>query len=200
MKVNILEKGKNKLKFEAEGISIPIANALRRTMVVEVPTLAIEEVNFRLNDSPLFDEVIAHRMGLIPMEFPAETLKKKDDCTCEGEGCINCEVVFVLEKTGPCMVYSKDLKSTNPEVKPVFDDIPITKLGEGQKLALEATAIIETGKKDIKWKASNTHYTYDENKKFTFTVESISGLKPKEIVTKASEIIEEKSNELTKLL
>ena len=202
MKIKIIDKKEDKISFEVDGINVPFANALRRTMMAEVPILAIDTVNFRSNDSPLFDEVVSQRLGLIPMEFPSDTFKKKSECSCEGEGCINCEVVFVLEKAGPCMVYSKDLKSTNPEVKPMFDEIPITKLAEGQKISLEATARMGIGKENIKWKASNAHYTYDEKdcKKFIFTVETISGLKPKEIVSTASKILEEKASELTKLL
>ncbi len=199
MKIKFLEKSKEEIKFEIDNINPAFANALRRIMMMEAPTLAIEDVNFRANDSPLFDEVIAHRLGLIPLKFEPKMLNKMSECSCEGEGCINCQVVFVLDKTGPCTVYSSDLKSTNPEVKPLYDTIPITKLVENQKLTLEATAIIGTGNEHVKWKASNVFYTY-EGDKFVFIVETISGLSPKEIVLKAAEILKNKSNELMKLL
>ncbi|UCG95539.1 MAG: DNA-directed RNA polymerase subunit D [archaeon] len=199
MKIKILSKGKEEIKFEVDKINPAFANALRRTMIMEVPTLAIEEVDFRANDSPMFDEVLAHRLGLIPVKFKPKMLKKMADCSCEGEGCINCQVVFVLDKTGPAIIYSGDLKSTNPDVEPLYDNIPIVKLGEKQRLIFEATAIIGTGKEHVKWKAANAFYTYKDDK-FVFTVETISGLSPKEIITKATEIMEEKSKELTKLL
>jgi len=199
MKIKVLERGKEEIRFEVSEANAAFANALRRIMMMEVPTLAIEDVNFRINDSPLFDEVIAHRLGLIPLKFEPKVFSKRSECSCGGGGCINCQVVFVLDKTGPCVVYSEDLKSTNPEVKPLYDKIPIVKLGENQKLNLEATAILGIGKEHIKWKASNTFYTY-EGKTFTFTVETISGLNPKEIVIEATEILENKSKELIKLL
>lgn len=199
MKIKILEKGKEEIKFEISKINTAFANALRRTMMMEVPTLAIEDVYFRSNDSALFDEIIAHRLGLMPLKFQPKFFNKKDECSCEGEGCINCQVVFVLDKTGPCTVYSGDLKSTNPDIKPLYDNIPILKLEKEQKIALEAIAILGIGKEHVKWKASITFYEY-EGDKFVFTVESISGLNPKEIVIEATEILENKSNELIKLL
>lgn len=199
MKIKILSKGNEEIKFEVDKINPPFANALRRIMMMEVPVLAVEDVDFRINDSPLFDEVVANRISLIPLKFKSGMLKKMGDCSCEGEGCINCQVVFVLDKKGPCIVYSGDLKSTNPEVEPLYDTIPITKLGENQRLVLEATAIMGTGKEHVKWKASNSSYTYDDDK-FVFTVETISGLDPKDIVNQASEILEDKTKELIKEL
>ena len=197
MKIKIIRKEKDEIEFEISGITVPFANALRRTMMMKVPVLAIEDVIFTSNDSPLFDEVIAHRLGLIPLKFEPKMFNMRDECSCGGEGCINCQVVFVLDKVGPCTVYSKDLKSTNPEVKPLYDNIPITKLEEGQKLNLEAIAVLGTGNEHVKWKAANAFYEY-EGDKFKFTVETISGLSPKEIVLEATEILENKAKKLKK--
>ncbi|HDI02912.1 MAG TPA: DNA-directed RNA polymerase subunit D [Candidatus Aenigmarchaeota archaeon] len=199
MKIKILKKSDDEIEFEVTGRTPAFANALRRTMMVKVPVLAIEDVIFTANDSPLFDEVIAHRLGLIPLKFVPKTFNRRDECSCGGEGCINCQVVFVLDKTGPCTVYSGDLKSTNPEVKPLYDNIPITKLGENQKLKLEAVAIMGTGKEHAKWKAANAFYQY-EGDKFKFTVETVSGLSPKDIVIQATEILESEAKELKKAL
>ncbi len=199
MKIKITKKNNEKIEFEIDKATPAFANALRRVMMMEVPVLAIDDASFRKNNSPLFDEVIGHRLGLIPLKFKPRTLNKMGDCSCNGEGCINCQVVFVLDKKGPCTVYSKDLKSTNPEVKPLYEKIPITKLGENQELNLEAVATMGTGKEHVKWKASNTFYSYDKDK-FNFTVETMSGLSPKEIVIQGTEILENKAKELIKLL
>jgi len=60
----------------------------------------------------------------------------KADCKCDGKGCAQCELKLKLRAKGPAMVYSSELKSTDPEVKPAFDKIPIVKLIKGQELEL----------------------------------------------------------------
>ena len=49
------------------GIDASIANAFRRILIAEVPNLAIEYVFIYENDSVISDEVLAHRLGLIPL-------------------------------------------------------------------------------------------------------------------------------------
>lgn len=50
------------------GVEPPLANALRRILIAEIPTMAIEKVNMWQNTSIIPDENLAHRMGLIPIK------------------------------------------------------------------------------------------------------------------------------------
>ena len=50
------------------GAEPPLVNALRRILISEVPTMAIEKVTIIQNTSVIPDEVLAHRMGLIPIK------------------------------------------------------------------------------------------------------------------------------------
>jgi DNA-directed RNA polymerase subunit D len=160
MKVNLSEKKGNKLTFVLQGATSAFANALRRIMVSEVPTFAIDSVDFHENDSVLFDEVIAHRLGLLPITFDPEKFNFRSSCKCGGKGCSLCQVVFVVEKKGPVMVYSGDMKSSNRDVKPTSPDFPIVELLEGQSIRFEATAILGRGKDHAKWQAANASYQY----------------------------------------
>lgn len=55
------------MSFDLKGVDAPIANALRRIMIAEVPTMAIHKVYIYQNTSIIADEVLAHRLGLIPI-------------------------------------------------------------------------------------------------------------------------------------
>ena len=70
MEVRVLENEKDdgKVSFIIKDTNAAFANALRRIIIEEVPTMAIEEVEFRKNNSILYDEIIAHRMGLITLK------------------------------------------------------------------------------------------------------------------------------------
>lgn len=159
MNIKILEKSDSRIRFVLEKSNPAFANALRRVMKNEVPTMAIEYVDFEENTSGMFDELVAHRLGLIPLTF-GETYNLKDECKCGGKGCSRCEVVLVLEKQGPCTVKSGDLKSTDESVQPTDKDIPIVELLEGQRLKFEATAQLGLGIDHIKWQAANVGYQY----------------------------------------
>jgi len=68
LKLKVLDRpAKNELVFELVGVDISFANALRRIMIAEVPTMALEYVYMWNNSGLIHDEVLSHRMGLIPL-------------------------------------------------------------------------------------------------------------------------------------
>ena len=157
MKIKILNKTDREIQFLFEDSNPQFANALRRIMISEVPILAIKTVEFTANDSVLYNEMIAHRMGMIPLVFKPKDFKFKE----EGEkGTSSTEVVFVINKKSPGMVYSKDMKSSNPDVKPLYDDIPIVELFDDQKLKLEAYASLGLGKDHARHQGAIATYKY----------------------------------------
>lgn len=160
MKVKIIESKGNKLIFLLEDSTPAFANALRRVMTSEVPTIAIEWVEMRENNSALFDEVIVHRLGLIPIKFDPKKFNFADSCECEGKGCPLCQVVFALESTGSGMVCSGDMKSSNKEVKPTDPNFPIVELLKGHNIKFEAVAKLGIGTKHAKFQAANVAYQY----------------------------------------
>lgn len=66
-KINVTELNEERIKFVLYDCDLSVANALRRIMLAEVPTIAIDLVEFESNTSVLFDEFLAHRLGLIPL-------------------------------------------------------------------------------------------------------------------------------------
>jgi DNA-directed RNA polymerase subunit D len=134
----------------------PLANALRRS-VSEVPTLAIDEVEIYKNDSALYDEVLAHRLGLIPLKTEKGMSSKT-------------KVDLKLSKTGPCTVYASDLKGP---VDPVFGKIPIVYLGEDNKLELLATAVLGKGIEHAKYVPGLCYYRHLLEVKSSAEIDSI---------------------------
>ena len=111
MKTTILKLVDTQAKIIIEDTSPYFINAIRRTLLVDIPKLAIENITIYDNTSSLFDEIISHRLSLIPIPTHRELLEFKDKCKCLGEGCPSCTVHYTLSKEGECTVYSKDLKS-----------------------------------------------------------------------------------------
>jgi len=158
MKIQVLNKNDIEIRFLLEGTTPAFAGALRRVMMTEVPTMAIEWVDFIKNDSALSDEVIANRLGQIPLTFDKKAYNLQEECKCKGKGCSRCQVKLSLKKTGPNMVYSEDLKSRSKDVRPAFEKIPIVELFEGQVLEFEAIAQLGKGRDHTKWQAAVVGY------------------------------------------
>ncbi len=159
MQVQVLNKSKSEIQFLAEGIKSSFASALRRVMMSEIPTMAIEYVDFKKNDSALNDEIVANRLGLIPLTFEKDVYNVNKDCdNCKGKGCSRCQVKLVMKKKGPGMVFSGDLKSDSKDVNPVFDDIPVVELFENQEMQFEAVAQLGFGRVHTKWQGAVVGY------------------------------------------
>jgi len=97
--IEILSLTEDKIVFTLDNCDLSYANALRRVMISEVPTIAIDTVDMIENTSVLFDEFIAHRLGLIPLQSTdASKMIYPRDCQCEGR-CSQCTVTFRLRAT-----------------------------------------------------------------------------------------------------
>lgn len=162
MDIEILDQKKqgNKMTFLLKGSTPAFVNMLRKTIIEEVPTMAIEEVEFSKNSSALYDEIIAHRLGLIPFTTDLDSYVLPEECSCKGEGCSKCRLQLSLKAKGPGYAYSLDIKSKDPKVVSVYPKTPIVKLIKGQTLEFEATATLGRGKEHAKWCPALCFYRY----------------------------------------
>ncbi|AKA47747.1 DNA-directed RNA polymerase subunit D [uncultured archaeon] len=178
MPLKIIESSERFIRFSVDGISPSIANALRRTLVNDIPKLAIENVQFhhgQIRDTegnvydsslPLFDEVVAHRLGLIPFKTDLK-MNFRDECSCEGKGCPLCTVTYSINKLGPSEVLSSDLQAVdNPDLVASDPNIPIVKLSEKQAMLVSAEAILGRAKEHAKWQATSG-VSYKYHREFT---------------------------------
>ncbi|EQC33686.1 RNA polymerase Rpb3/Rpb11 dimerization domain-containing protein [Saprolegnia diclina VS20] len=170
-KIDIQELRDDFIKFELSETDTSVANSIRRVMIAEVPTLAIDLVSIEINTSVITDEFLAHRLGMIPLAFDGglEGFKKRfvysADCDCD-EHCPHCSVELELDvraESGMQTVTSQSLRSLDPYVHPVHfsseeelnntqdSGVIIAKLGPGQRLKLNALAKLGIGKEHAKW-------------------------------------------------
>lgn len=153
MDIDILELSERKARFILSDVSVSFANALRRSILAEVPVMGIDEINIYDNTSVLFDEQLSLRMGLIPLKADTKNFSFPDECACEGKGCPTCQVSMTLSAEGPRVVYSGDIVSLDPGICPVDATIPIVELKDKHKVVLEAIARLGTYRKHAKWQA-----------------------------------------------
>ncbi len=137
--VEFVETGDRKARFLVRGVTPAFANGLRRAMVADVPTMAIDEVRFIENSSVMFDEQLALRLGLVPLSTPPE-----------GEFVDGDTVTLSIDVEGPGTAYSGDLVSSDSLVQPAEENVPIIDLKDDQRLEAEADAIVERGKDHAK--------------------------------------------------
>ncbi|MCX8172359.1 MAG: DNA-directed RNA polymerase subunit D [Archaeoglobaceae archaeon] len=150
-KIEIVSEDNNKIVFKLLEASPALANSIRRAMKSLVPVLAIDYVDFYTNSSNYYDEMIAHRLAMLPIKTDLSKYNLREKCSCEGVGCPNCQVSFRLNVEGPRIVYARDFISDDPNTHFVFEDIPVLELFNGQQLMIEAVARLGIGKEHAKF-------------------------------------------------
>lgn len=165
--------------FDLVGVDAPIANALRRILLAEVPTMAIETVFVHRNTSIMHDEQLAHRLGLVPLRAdprPFEIWNKGDQVnagnTVKFRLRVACEFNRGAPRDGeapPEVLYRNSkvlsghiehvpfggreqdalLGDTPPQ--PVHHDILLCKLRPGQEIHVEMNATKNIGREHAKW-------------------------------------------------
>eukprot|EP01090_Pellita_catalonica_P022813 TRINITY_DN8_c0_g1_i1.p1 TRINITY_DN8_c0_g1~~TRINITY_DN8_c0_g1_i1.p1 ORF type:complete len:339 (+),score=37.32 TRINITY_DN8_c0_g1_i1:1017-2033(+) len=194
------DKKNQELIFDMIGIDAPLANAFRRIMLSEVPTIAIENVYIRNNTSIIQDEVLAHRLGLIPILADPRMFEfkgKDENPTDSNSIAFNLHVRCYRDPNNPKTyinekVLSKDLiwkpvgsqkeRFLDTPIKTVHDSILIAKLRHGQEINLEAHCEKGIGADHAKFSPVSTAF-YRLMPKIEIT-EDIVGEEAQELVDK----------------
>ncbi|KAI9299263.1 hypothetical protein K502DRAFT_322457 [Neoconidiobolus thromboides FSU 785] len=150
----------DKIEFFMKECDLSLANALRRTIISDVPTLAIDMVEIESNTSVLVDEFLAHRLGLVPIDSTqADRLKYTRECSC-AQYCPSCSVVFKLDircdTKDTLIVTSRHLTSSDSSILPVVTGptdpgVTLVKLRKGQEVKLTCIAKKGISKEHAKW-------------------------------------------------
>jgi DNA-directed RNA polymerase subunit D len=197
LNIEVLKLSEEYLEARISGYSEALVNAIRRVIIEEVPTMAIHEVFIFENSSPMFDEILSHRLGLIPLRTPIGKYLPMDSPECAEASSERCFTTLSLDVSAgedPLTVYSRDLVCKDKDVYPVYGDIPITKLPPHGRLRLEAIARMGRGRMHAKWQpASLATYSFTEKPDvFVFKLESTGSLPALEVLKQALAILRDK--------
>ncbi|CAG8960127.1 hypothetical protein HYFRA_00010606 [Hymenoscyphus fraxineus] len=179
--VKISDAGAHHVNFELSSVDLAFANTIRRVIMAEVPTMAIDLVEVEANTSVLADEFISHRLGLIPLNSKnVDDVAYSRDCDQCDNYCEQCSVTLTLHArcTGDeiMKVYARDLvvdsqRPNNWVGNPVITDpdglgTVIAKLRKGQELRLKCIAKKGIAKEHAKWApVSAVGFEYDPHNK-----------------------------------
>ncbi|KAJ8611980.1 hypothetical protein CTAYLR_004377 [Chrysophaeum taylorii] len=147
-RIEVTRSTMEEVEFDLVGVDVSIANALRRIMLAEVPTMAIESVYIEENTGVVQDEVLAHRLGLIPLRVDPndfEELLDPEDATDVNT------IVFGLEVKAPINIVAPNARRRIDD--PVEDDEVARRPG-GHK----HTTVVTT--KDLKWLPQGDQETF----------------------------------------
>jgi DNA-directed RNA polymerase subunit D len=136
--VEFIDRDEREARFLVRNVTPAFANGIRRAMIADVPTLSIDTLRVIENSSVMFDEQIALRLGLVPLTTPPGEFEEGDTVT------------LSLDVSGPGTAFSGDLISSDEMVQPADDNVPIIDLKDGQRLELEADAVLGSGKEHAK--------------------------------------------------
>ncbi|RUS84277.1 hypothetical protein EGW08_007970 [Elysia chlorotica] len=173
--IDIIKMSDTDMEFDMVGVDAAIANAVRRVLLAEIPTMAIESVAILNNTSIIQDEVLAHRLGLIPIKADARMFeyKQKDaeeptsEDTLQFSLKIKCTRNNVSsDATDPNVlyknhkVYTKDMEwiplpgqehLKAKGIRPVHEDILITTMRPGHELVMDLYCVKGIGKDHAKF-------------------------------------------------
>jgi len=132
---------------------VGIANAYRRACLADIPAMAIDTVRIFENTSQMADEVLAHRLGLVPLVGAASDFSFPSECGCQ-RGCDKCECTLKLDAQAPpdrpLVVFNTDVQGT-ADVRVGTAQTVLVKLPAGRRIRLAAVARKGTGSSHARW-------------------------------------------------
>ncbi len=158
-KVSVVEISDRRIKILIEGFPVAFVNSIRRVILSDVPTMAVDFAYFYNNTSNIYDEIIAHRLGLVVLKSDEALNKYKspEDCKNADETDRNCYVEIILRKSLSDSankgeyVKASDMEISDPDITPVYPETPIAYLAPGQELHVVAYARLGRGREHGKW-------------------------------------------------
>ncbi len=158
-KISIIKLDDRNIKMVVDGFPVAFVNSVRRAVLSDVPTLAIDFAFFYDNTSSVYDEIIAHRLGLtvLKSDDAIKKYKSPEECSDADETDTSCYVEIIIRKEisedsekGE-YVKASDMEIPDPNVSPAYPETPIVYLAPGQRVHIVAYARLGRGREHGKW-------------------------------------------------
>merc|ERR1711959_42853 len=172
------------------------ANVIRRTLLSDIPTLAIAEVRFRRNTSITCDEILAHRLGLIPVRYKnGDVPSFKHDNVCFSL------MRFIPETSEHTIttISSTEIEHTLADIELAFsnkatqDGFTISLLSPGQVIDIVARVEVGTAATHARFSTVSAVGFVEEKYKgrdgYCLDIELVGQLRPSVLVKSAMQII-----------
>ncbi len=144
-------KKENRLTLRVKGANEAFVNTIRRLIMEEVPTLAVEDVEIKDNNSALYDEMLALRAGLLPIKTDLANYSLPKTAEEVTERSARCTLQIKLKSSKKGYVYAEEAESADPKCTFAQPKMPIVKLLSKQKLDITMIAVMGQGKVHTKW-------------------------------------------------
>ncbi len=181
MKVKVISQDERNIKLLLSDTNVSNVNSIRRSIMTDVPKMAISKVRFEMgvrdpdsngerfeSMSALSDEVIAHRLALIPIPtYFDDFVFPEDDPANQGIpedkwGSPASRIIYHCSVQGPGKEDEEEFRRVNAgdlnvlgdsklQIPEHCKDIPITILAKGQYIEFYAYASLGRGKDHAKW-------------------------------------------------
>ncbi|WP_241759689.1 DNA-directed RNA polymerase subunit D [Aeropyrum pernix] len=157
--VEVVELDSLRVRLRIRGYPVVFVNAIRRTVLSDVPTMAVDYAYIFDNTTAVYDEMVAHRLGLVVLDSneAVEKYRRPEECAGKEPSEEDCFVEVSLEaevdaegETGR-YITAGDLSISDPQVKPVYPETPLIYVAPGQRIHVQAFARLGRGKEHTKW-------------------------------------------------
>lgn len=153
------QKDANAVVFEIHGMEPSVINAIRRTIITDIPVVGFRgedkpSIEIIKNNGPLHNEILLHRIGLIPIHFTEEEVATFQDDDYEFE--INVENTknamsnvttkdITIKRNGKELA-AKEVSRLFPSNVITKQHILITRLRRGEHLHVKGKAVLDTSR------------------------------------------------------
>lgn len=201
--IKFIKKNKHCIEFETKNVHVSFLNAIRRIVLTEIPSLAFDKILFEKYSCGMNEDMLAHRISLVPICFSNINLKHPGQCTCVNLGCNKCEIEFDLEVKNQenCIqnVHCSDLVSSSDSVKILSypdnnNGILLCQLHPKEVIKLKAKAVLGYGKDHEKWSHVTVCYFKKTTYGFLFHLECNENISAIYILKQAFKIFDNKLN------